>query len=422
MILKELKFDIYDQYYDTINRYMELKPNEENEKVFVASENIKHAIEDINYVINKYNSGEFDISIYYQIMIKTDFLINIVETLYKNFIEIKLNNEGRKKIWGNDYKTIREFRLYRSLSLAHPLETTRFDDLDLGFDKDNNKWFKDIRIPHRIERITSELSKADFIIEIIEKGNEFPKKIPINIKDILSTTVIILNHLYTFTNNIKYKLNDIIENLRNTPLQAKKEMNINEYINTLYIDLKRRYPNEITKTTYEDNSAETHCILCEALERINYNNFSSSERKEKYNEYKKEIENLIYNYGNSIQNMSLEKTKANKKLHDILYPNSLILSNKSTVENAYYRYEKVFIYLSNSNHRSIESATEKLKKFSYNGCRNSKICTNSEWGVIQLITLQDEFLPYFPIDFNGTDKELFFQFCTALYYANRFLI
>lgn len=420
MTLKELKFDIYDQYYDTINRYMELKPNEENEKVFVASENIKHAIEDINYVINKYNSEEFDISIYYQIMIKTDFLINIVETLYKNFIEIKLNNEGRKKIWGNDYKTIREFRLYRSLSLAHPLETTRHPDC--GFGKENNKWFKDIHITHKLERLEPQLRESDFVMEIIEKGNEFPKKIPINIKDILSTTVIVLNHLRTFTNNIKSKLDDIIENLRNTPLQSKKEMNITEYINTLYIDLEKRYPNEITKTTYEDNSTETHCILNEALERINYNNFSSSEHKEKYNAYIKEIEKLIYNYGNSIQNMSLEKTKANKKLHDILYPNSLILSNKSTIENAHYRYEKISMYLSNSKDRSIENATEKLKKFSYNGCRNSNICTNSEWGVIQLITLQDEFLPYFPIDFNGTDKELFFQFCTALYYANRLLI
>ena len=105
----------------------------------------------------------------------------------------------------------------------------------------------------------------------------------------------------------------------------------------------------------------------------------------------------------------------------LLYPNCSALCDKSSIEQVHYRYEKVAMYLSNSKERSIETAIEKLKKYSYDGCRNVGVCTNAEWGAIQLFTLQDELNPYFQIDFNATDKELFLQFCTALYHASKSL-
>lgn len=117
--------------------------------------------------------------------------------------------------------------------------------------------------------------------------------------------------------------------------------------------------------------------------------------------------------------MSLEETDAHEQLRRVLYPNSSILSDKSTTDQAHYRHEKITLYLSHSILRSVESAREKLETLSYDGCRGVGICTSAEWGVIQLLTLQDEFTPYFSIDFDATDKELFIQYCTALYYANK---
>ncbi len=193
-----------------------------------------------------------------------------------------------------------------------------------------------------------------------------------------------------------------------------------DYINSLVKDLEKRYPTEIEKIVYEDNTTEVHCILYQALEYLDYY-FTDPMREEQYRAYKSEIEQAIYEYGSSVQNMDLEETQAHEKLSGLLYPNCSALCDKSSIEQVHYRYEKVAMYLSNSKERSIETAIEKLKKYSYDGCRNVGVCTNAEWGAIQFFTLQDELNPYFQIDFNATDKELFLQFCTALYYANKSL-
>ena len=80
-----MSLNVYDEYRDTIDRYMELIPCEQRDKVDTATVHIMYAIQDINNQIEKYNLGKLDISIFYQMMIKTDFLISIIETLYEIF-------------------------------------------------------------------------------------------------------------------------------------------------------------------------------------------------------------------------------------------------------------------------------------------------------------------------------------------------
>ena len=117
--------------------------------------------------------------------------------------------------------------------------------------------------------------------------------------------------------------------------------------------------------------------------------------------------------------MTLEDDKSDERLQQLLHPDSSILSDKSKEEQAHYKYGKIVMYLSDSDERSVENAKWKLEQLSYDGCRSMGVCTNAEWGVIQLLIVQKDFLPYFSIDFDATDKELYFQFCTALYYANK---
>lgn len=414
MPLETLNFDVYKKYRDTIIRYMQLVPSEHEDKVNTATVHIMYAIQDINRQIEKYNSGELDISIYYQMMVKTDFLITVVETLYKIFIpELK-----RKDIWAGDHLAIRKFRLYRSLTLAHPLETTRYEDL--GFGNDNNKWCEDVHTKGKTESMFhEELKDADFIMEVMEKGKCFPTKTPISVReDIILAVLIALRHLDAFTDEISLKLVSVVDDLRNTELPINKAMDMTEYINKLLIEVKKRYPNEIEDITYEDGTTAQFSVLLDASERLKYS-FQDMEREKKYLPYKEEIRQAVYDYAESIQNMSLENTDAHGQLLGLLYPDSSILGDKSTADQAHYRHEKITSYLSNSIMRSIESAREKLEMFSYDGCRGIGICTHAEWGVIQLLTLQDEFIPYFSIDFDASDKELFIQYCTALYYANK---
>lgn len=414
MALEKLSFNIYEKYRDTIDRYMELEPCEQKEKVNTATVHILYAFQDINRQIDKYNSGKLDIAIFYQLMIKTDFLVSVLEILYKIFIP----TENRDTIWADDYDDIQKFRLYRSLTLAHPLETTRYKKF--GYGKSNDKWCEDVHIKGKMEAMLfPEIKESDFIMEIMEKGNNFPTKIPINVKqDILSIASIVQKHLKIFTDNMSLKLEAVTQTLKHTPLDVDNDVNSTNYIYGLLEEVKKRYPSSMERIVYENGMEEYHSILFEALERLEYS-FKDVKREKKYKVYKEEIRQAVYSYAKSVQNMTLEDDESDERLQQLLHPNSSILSDKSEEEQAHYKYGKIRMYLSHSNKRSVESAKEKLEQLSYDGCHGMGVCTNAEWGVIQLLSVQKDFLPYFPIDFDATDKELYFQFCTALYYANK---
>lgn len=127
MALGKLSFEICERYHNMIDHYMELVPCEQKEKVNTAIVHIMYAIQDVNRQIKKYNSEKLDISVYYQLMIKTDFLISILETLYKIFIPTKKQDT----LWADDYHNIQNFVCYRSLTLAHPLEATKYENVKI---------------------------------------------------------------------------------------------------------------------------------------------------------------------------------------------------------------------------------------------------------------------------------------------------
>lgn len=416
MALKKLSFDIYEKYRDTIDRYMELVPCEQKEKVNTATIHVMYAIQDINYQIEQFVNSTSDISIFYQTMLKTDFLIGAIEVLYEIFFNF--DKTKRKKIWGNKFNQIRKFRLYRSLTLAHPLSTTYYDDL--GYGDENKKWCEDVRPKSTFYNLFGkQFQNADYIILVKVEGKEDTERISVSLEhDILDVDLIALQQLKAFTRRIEQKLINKKEEFKKTPISINPTLNIKDYIYTLLEEVKKRYPSTIENILYANNTEEQHHILLEALERLEYS-FKDTEREKKYNVYKEEIQQAVYSYAESVQNMTLEDDKSDERLQQLLHPDSSILSNKSEEEQAHYKYEKIVMYLSDSDEHSVANAKRKLEQLSYDGCRGVGVCTNAEWGVIQLLIVQKDFLPYFPIDFDATDKELYFQFCTAVYYANK---
>ena len=407
-ILKPLTFDIYKKYQYTIDRYMELE-HCENHKLDATNVNILYAIQDINGQLEKYDPENPELSIYYQLMIKTDFLIGAIETLYKLFNLAKM----RKEIWKDDFQTIQKFKLYRSLTLAHPLETTRFEDL--GFGDENNKWCKDVRPRGVFDRICdNNLQKADYIIVTIEKGKDISNSISIK-DDILPVASIALKHLEIFTKEISSRLSQKTKELMDTPIKAKKDMDFKEYIQALKPDLKIRYPDKIYDEEYMDNTTEEICILNKISEMLSLT-FLNPMQEEKYKIYKEDLKKTLYEYGDDVQNMNLEESKACENLESLLITDYSMLSKNS---NIHYANEKINSYLSNSNKRSIESAMEKRSRHSYDGCACSGVYTNEEWAIIQLITIKNELDQYFPIDLYVPDKVIYFQYCTALYFAHK---
>lgn len=414
MQLNRLDINIYSHFSQTINRYMELEKCEEEEKVNTAILHVQYAITDINSQIEIFNSDAPQLSVYYQTMIKTDFLINVVETLYKIFFNINT----KKYIWKRKYSKIKKFRLNRSLTLAHPLETTYYSEL--GYGKKNDKWCEDIQPKnHMFNIIYKDLQHADYIMFIKEKGRQDTTRVPICVQDdILSVAEIALKRLEYFTKELEKKLVLSVEKMKNKSIPVSEDMDIQEYIQIILSELETRYPNVIEKIEYEDGRKETYCTLIEASKMLAYV-FDDREKEEKYGQYKREIREAVYYYGQCVQNMNLEETEAEERLSSILRPSASVLIEKSKDEQANYKHEKIEKYLSMSNERSFDTAMRKLNELSYDGCKIEDTCTHAEWGLIQLWEIKEEFTPYFSIDFNTTDKKIYYQYLTALYFANK---
>ena len=176
MCIDKIDLDIYNRYRDTISRLIELEVCEKKEKVETTTELILYALLDINMQINKYNTRNIDIGMFYQLMIKIDFLLAAVEFLYRNFHIASC----RKCIWEKDFEDIKKFRLYRSLTIAHPLETTRYEEY--GFDDSNEKWCLDVKVNGKVDSVLfPELRNSDFIIVIKEKEKTLLARKPVYI-------------------------------------------------------------------------------------------------------------------------------------------------------------------------------------------------------------------------------------------------
>lgn len=414
MQLNSLDINIYSHFLQIINRYMELEKCEEEEKVNTAILHVQYAIADINNQIEIFNSDAPQLSVYYQTMIKTDFLINVVETLYKIFFNINI----RKCIWKGNYSKIKKFRLNRSLTLAHPLETTYYNEF--GYGKENDKWCEDVQPKnHMFNIFYNDLQHADYVMFIKEKGRQETTEVPISVQnDILSVAEIALKRLEHFTKELEKKLVLIVEKMKNKSIPVSEDMDIQEYIQIILSELETRYPNVIEKIEYQNGRKETYCTLIEASKMLAYI-FNDKEKEEKYEQYKREIGEAVYYYGQCVQNMNLEETEAEERLSSILRPSASVLIEKSKDKQANYKYGKIEKYLSMSNKRSFDTAMRKLNELSYDGCKIGGVCTDAEWGLIQLWIIKDEFMPYFSIDFNTTDKEVYYQYLTALYIANK---
>ncbi|BBF43925.1 hypothetical protein lbkm_2613 [Lachnospiraceae bacterium KM106-2] len=417
--MKKLDINIYFRYVEAIDRYLELIPDKEKEKVDIATLNINYAIQDINRQIESYNIEKPEMGTYYQFVVKTDFLIEVLRYLYPKFIDRKLDSIG--SIFKKDTPVIKRFKLIRSLTLAHPLETTYFKNM--GFGPNDSKWCEDIIPRNDITDLFrgEDFKKADYIILIRDKdqGTE-PRPILLD-EDILVAARTALYYLDKLTKNIEKKVIKEIGKLKEEKINIDKKLPIDEYIHKLKKEVKKRYPDEFEHYCIDNNGQPEeveYCILDDALDMIQVK-FSSDDQEKAYEKYRQEIIRRVYRYADGIQNMDIEKEKV--ILENIISPNpdefeKRIDSNNSNSIN--YMCSKISSYLSRSNKSSSSEAISKLKEYTYEGCKAVGKCTNSEWGVIQLFMLKDQINKYFPLDFNLSDKVLYAQYCAALYCIN----
>lgn len=415
--MKELNREQYENFLKISERHLELIKTENKDKIDVATILINYAITDINRIIESSSSDSRSIDEFYHLMVKIDFLLGALESLYLLFC-IYDKDGIRKKIYGNDNETVRKFRMYRSLTLAHPLETTYFEDL--GFGKDNIRWCEDVRIKNRaFDLFNDELVDADYIIKVAEKGREFPESIPVSIeKDLLKVCMIVLDKLGELTNILKKQLLKKIDELKKEDIGLDKAVSDVEYISILKRALENRFPSEIEVIHYKFGKKKTSVL--DTVERFLALEFSDTKKEEKYIIFKNELRSALKICGESVQNMDLDD-ESKYKVEQLIYPSIVNVEVLKDVDEIAQKHGKICGYLRGSSAVSSDSLAKKIRDgVSYSDLAAINGCTDGEWGILQLSMIANKLEDNFKIDLiNQSDDIIYIQYCVALYFAKK---
>lgn len=373
----------FDEFRDLFFRLSELKNFGKEHRIKTAMVVINYSIQDINHVINTVNEDgtiRKDTGIFYQLMVKSDLILHSIETITK---DLNLAQDKEAEI----VKRVRSFKLLRSLTIAHPLDTTRYKDF--GYGNEEMKWCEDVRPYNRITSLII-LGDFDFVLSIIkENSDDLPEYRGVNIEtDIID----LVRNLILLFNSINKKLRDDLEaeisKLKRTPINID-ETNTVSYFDSLIENVKRRYPSKIEVVKYADGKIVEYSIL-HTVKKL-YMIELPREQESYYNVFREHLLFLIHKYEESLQEMELEgyESQAELDIRSIIHPSSIKLKTKLFGTN------KIIEYLSESRCTSISKVFKEDFDISH--------CSNGEYGVYQLLELKEELDGFFPIHFDMED-------------------
>lgn len=389
----------FDEFRDIFFRLSELKNFGKEHRIKTAMVVINYSMQDINHVINTINVDKTtrkDTGVFYQLMVKSDLVLHSIETIIK---DLNLTQDKEDEI----IKQVRSFKLLRSLTIAHPLDTTRYKDF--GYSNEEMKWCEDVR-PHN--GFTSFIIQGDFdfVLSIIKENSDgLPEYRGINIEtDIIG----LVRNLILLFNSINIKLRADLEveinKLKETPIKIDNT-NAVSYFDSLIENVKRRYPTKIEVVEYADRriieSSILHTVkkLCMLKLPI--------EQELHYTIFRENLMFLVRKYEEALQKMELESYESQEELdiRNIIHPSSIKLKTKLFGTN------KIIEYLSESRCKSISNLFKEEFDISHS--------SNGEYGVCQLLELKEELEGFFPIHFDMEDQDLYAQYIAALYFMNR---
>lgn len=415
----------YDDARDAIYRYLELCPRDNAEKIRGAIVVANRSIMDIDSQLEAFDTNDPRLSVFYQLLIKVDCLIGAVEYLYK---ELLCSDKGKGAVrkwldgeWGTDLRSIRRFRMIRSLAIAHPLETDRYPDF--GVDKDDGVWCEDV-----LPRNSMIGDDGDYVLAMLRPGSAVDERLPVTIEDDFSVPAnCALDALGRLGEAISCKSRAKIAELSKTPLRAHAEMPLPDYLDALKKDLEDRYPSKVERINYEDGFDRGYSIIDKAEQLLRVS-FSDKCVEAAYAGYRSFVLEALYEFADSLQKMDLEGERfrgdgveaapnAEDRLGSAIYPSCSEFVFLCEIDGASYCFEKILGYLDSSEGRSVESARCKLVSLGYPGCTQGDACSNAEWGIIQLLKVVDVIRLFFPLTLDASDVELYCQVCAAAYYS-----
>lgn len=403
MYCTKLNRDSFDIYLEKMNRYNELNITDHTEKIDTAAVIINYAIQDINRNIKEVNElaekkeRRYSTRIFYELVIKTDHIIHSVDQVSK-IMKIK----NGKNI------AIEKFRRIRSLTLAHPLETTRYENQ--GFGNENIKWCEDVRPFNPLFNYKDKT--GDFYMVIKEQGKDLPEREAVSIEnDILEAAKIAIKRLDLIANEFETWIN------KQTEFFQKKDIfdgvenfsNDGEFLDKLFIALKERYPSKVEVINYDGGKIVENSIIDDIKARLLLD-LEDEKRNETYKVYRNELKTVVEKFAVQLQDMTLDEEIENE-LRDIFFPDVKTLEKLVGV-NLTYINDKIHEYLYNSDDFSFYSIQQR-------NIRSESELSNSEFSFAKIYDLLEYLTPYFDIDLNSSDRIIAIQYYVALFLLNR---
>ncbi|KAF1298166.1 hypothetical protein BAU15_09995 [Enterococcus sp. JM4C] len=403
MYCKKLSRDSFDIYLEKMNRYNKLNITDHTEKINTAAVIINYAIQDINRNVKEVNKlaekkeRRYSTRIFYELVIKTDHIIHSVDQVSKI---MKIKND--KNI------AIEKFRRIRSLTLAHPLETTRYENQ--GFGIENIKWCEDVRPFNPLFNYKDKT--GDFYMVIKEQGKDLPEREAVSIeKDILEAAKIAIKRLDLISNEFEIWINKQTEFFQKKDIfeGVEKFSNDGEYLEKLFIALKERYPSKVEVINYADGKIVENSIIDDIKARLLLH-FEDKKRNETYKVYRNELKTVVEKFAFQLQDMSLNEEIENE-LRNIFFPTVKNLEEIAEMDLTYIN-DKIHEYLYNSNDFSFYSIQQRT-------IRSESELSNSEFSFAKIYDLLEYLTPYFDIDLNSSDRIIAIQYYAALFLLNR---
>lgn len=390
-----MKYDYEDwlkkhvECVEAVERFCELDTSERNvNRCASAMAVMDVSMQDINSYFKNNNRTSAELCF---LIRNIDVIIASILDLNHDLLDVGLRKQDKaiEKCF-SQLKIIHDFRILRSLLLAHPVDTNYINDEG----QKETVYLEDILPVSSIDKLLN-LGECDYILRMCRSDTELSHFKPLKIDaDIIPVINEIVNGIRLLTGKLQKTISEYEEKLRNEPLIIDHS-DTEKYIIALDSELKKRYPRCVTDTKYVDGSVKHYSIVYDCLKYIKAS--FSSKTQEKYDIFLNYIMSELKRIEKDLQAM---KYDSNEESYFSL------CRNPDFAESESYAKTKV-VYLDKSDDTSF---TEKDIP--------NTTTSNALWGIQQFKKLIPYIEQYIPVDTAVSDRELYCEYVAAEYLSN----
>ena len=381
-----LWIDAHNSCVDAVNRLCELDNSKNTVKCSAILCVMNFAMQDINSYFNEKYHSTADL---YFLIRNVDVIIGGILDINNLLLGIGLNKQDKaiKRCFVKNAEVISKFRTLRSQTLAHPVDTHYLNTRG----ESEIIYLEDVRPYSSFDSFL--LPSCDFVKSMRKPETNESYSESLNVKDeIIPVIKAIINTLPILVCNINDKIDVEESGLQKQPLSLNRE-SVEEYIKSLDVELKKRYPSAVEDITFADGSTKHYSVIYECL--MYFSEKYKTNTQTKYNIFLDYILSELHKIEADLQNMCFNEDH----YFELLY-------NRDFAQKLSYEKSKME-YLKESDETSYTESDI-----------DSNVESNALWSIGCFRLLMPYIEQYLPVDVSVSDKGLYCEYLASEYLSN----